>query len=728
MDQFHVTDRSHRKQRYYLNFLEYCDPPDTKNRSVLTSPLQTVVEMNCFELIMHPIFQRLIEIKWKFFGVRAWLGIFLNVLLTVSYTVLGITHPNDIKKYYSPLNENFWRLFVDALVVFLTLNEIRKEVKEFYQSRRENKKFISWRKKEVKRDLQYSHPRWTQERAFIKQHVREIKERKRFYFQDRWNYFDWLTYLMLVVVIILHIVNVVVQNDKYNDVFIRILACSIIFVWIRLLKFARPFPTQGPFVVILDNILGDTFRWAFVIAMFYIPYAVAFWMLFGGNAEHPVKGYDNVYHLIYTVIRYPLVDNYGFEGLEERAPVMARVLSGSFLILSAIVLMNLYIALLSNTFQRVYDNARATAAMQRARLLQDLEQDASDKTVKRYREHIRNKCSPEGSDYHVIISDEEDQNRKQKEKIALVHTIVSDRLGGKKFGKVQKSEFDTVLEDIGHLKRSQTEMQKSLDRLHLRLEEIGSLNAVTYEEITKVMQHGKEQMSAIDSVNSHVAKLHNNMEEKFGRLTAGVDLKFNTLETEANARGSALEGNLNERFDKLETEFKDASLRQDKLAEEINERFSKLERFGTVEQEMIARIEKLEAYMVHLEEERIKEKAERKSSPRTRIKSSLGGSPSASRGGSAKEAAIFPRETPLEGIKSSNEDRKEGQSAEKQRKRTITLSSQAARDEFVTRLRETLRKSSEEEIEAEKSKQNCSSETESQTFLLPYPFGDSKGL
>ena len=708
MDQFHVTDRSHRKQRYYLNFLEYCDPPDTKNRSVLTSPLQTVVEMNCFELIMHPIFQRLIEIKWQFFGVRAWLRIFLNVLLTVSYTLLGITHPNDIKQYYSPLNQNFWRIFVDALVVFLTLNEIRKEVKEFYQSRRENKKFISWRKKEVKRDKQYSHPRWTQERTFIKQHVREIKERKRFYFQDRWNYFDWLTYLMLIVVIILHIINVVVQNDRYNGVFIRILACSIIFVWIRLLKFARPFPTQGPFVVILDNILGDTFRWAFVIAMFYIPYAVAFWMLFGGNAEHPVKGYDNVLHLMYTVIRYPLVDNYGFEGLEERAPVMSRVLSGSFLILSAIVLMNLYIALLSNTFQRVYDNARATAAMQRARLLQDLEQDASGKTVKRYREHIRNKCSPEDSDYHVIISDEEDQNRKQKEKIALVHTIVSDRLGGKKFGKVQKSEFDTVLEDIGHLKRSQKEMQKSLDSLHLRLEEIGSLNAVIYEEVTKVMQHGKEQMSAIDGVNDHVAMLCNNMEEKFQGLSSEVDLKFKTLETEANERGSALEGNLNKRFDKLETEFKEASLRQDKLAEEITEGFSKLERLVELEQEMTARIANIETYIVHLEEERIKEKTERKLSPRRRIKSSVGGSRSVSRGGWAKAAAFSSSETPLGGTKSSDVtlDINEGQSTEKQRKRTITMSSQAARDEFIARLKETFRKSDEEEIEAEKSKEN----------------------
>ena len=679
LDQFHITDRSHRKQRYYLNFLEYCDPPGTTNHSILTSPLQAVVEMSCFELIMHPIFQRLIEVKWGFFGMRAWLGIFLNVLLTVAYTILGITHPNNVKHYYQPFTKNGWRIPLEVLVVLLTFNEIRKEVKEFYQSRRENKKFISWRKKEIKRDLEYSHPRWTQEKTFIKQHVRQIKERKKFYFQDRWNYFDWVTYMMLIVVIILHVVNVVVQNNRYNDIFIRILACTIILVWVRLLKFARPFPSQGPFVVILDNILGDTFRWGFVIGMFYIPYAVAFWMLFGGRSEHPVKGYDTYYSLAYTIIRYPLVDNYGFDRLENVAPIMARVLCGSFLIIAAIVLMNLYIALLSNTFQRVYDNARATAAMQRARLLQDLESDASDKTVSRYREHIRIRCSPEGNDYHVIISDEEDQNRKQKEKIALVHTIVNERLGGKKFGKVQKSEFDTVLEDIDLLKRSQKEMEKSIDRLHLRLEEIGSLNAIIYETITKLMQQGKEQRLAITSVNEEVTSLKSNMVEKFGSLASGVDLKFETLETESKLRNSELESNINTRFDQLETEFKEVSSRYDNY-----------------EQEVTARVEDVEAYIVSVEEDKAreaKEKKDRRPSPRPRSRTSSAGGFKIVEANRevVKAAAISTSKAADDGRRSQQED-----STDKQRRRNITLSGQAARDEYLARLKESLTKTADE--------------------------------
>lgn len=624
--------------------------------------------------------------------MRAWLGIFLNVLLALAYTVLGVTHPSNVDNYYYPLDKNGWRIPLEAAVVFLTFNEIRKEIKEFYQSRRENSKFIRWRKKEIKRDLEFCHPRWTQERTLVEQQVRQIKERKKTYFQDKWNYLDWVAYLMLIIVIILHIINVVVKSDLYNGIFVRIFACTIIIVWVRLLKFARPFPSQGPFVVILDNIVGDTLRWGFVIAMFYVPYAAAFWMLFSGRSGQSVKGYDNVGHLVYTVVRYPLVDNYNFDDLEEAFPVMSRILCGSFLILAAIVLMNLYIALLSNTFQRVYDNARATAAMQRAHLLQDLESDASDKKVARYREHIRTRCSPEGNNYLVIISDEEEQNRKQEEKISLVHNIVSDRLGGKKFGKVQKSEFDTVLEDIDLLKRTQTEMQKSLDRFHVRLEEIGSLNAIIYEEIAKLVQHGKEQMTAITDVNTEVINFKTNLEEKVGSLATGIDLGLENLETEAKLRSSALESNFCARFDQLQIEFKAVNSKYDQY-----------------EQHITARVEELEAFIVSVEEDKSKEekeRKERKSSPRPKSKSSgYGGFQIVEANREVVKAAAksTDKRTGAEESVSDFESIDGDSTIERQRKRTITMSGQQARDEYINRLKESYANNAEDH-ESEKDK------------------------
>ena len=188
---------------------------------------------------------------------------------------------------------------------------------------------------------------------------------------------------------------------------------------------------------------------------------------------------------------------------------MARFLCGSFIIIAAIVLMNLYIALLSNTFQRVYENARATAAIQRARLLQDLELDASAKKRRRYREYISTNCSPEETDYIAVLSEEEEQTRKQGEKVSEIHNIVSKRFGGKKFGKLERSEFDSVLDDLDMLKRSHGEMKRSLSLLTSNLEELTRTTSLILEDRKRVGQerYHDEQEEILKRLNWTVTRL-----------------------------------------------------------------------------------------------------------------------------------------------------------------------------------------------------------------------------
>ena len=60
-----------------------------------------------------------------------------------------------------------------------------------------------------------------------------------------------------------------------------------------------------------------------------------------------------------------LVDEWPIDDMMEQSKGMTYLLVGSYLALVAILFINLYIALLSDTFQRIYDNARLNAAMQR---------------------------------------------------------------------------------------------------------------------------------------------------------------------------------------------------------------------------------------------------------------------------------------------------------------------------------------------------------------------------
>ena len=506
LDQFHSVDRIHRKQHFYLNFLESCHSPKGCN-TFAPSPLQAVSQSNCLELIMHPIFQRLIDVKWRYFRAEAWLDILPNVLMAILYTILACSVPQNVDNFYTPLSKNWWKIVIAIVFLAITLNEIRKEGKEYYRSKKQSKKLMKWRRKEVERDFAFCHPRWPQERNFVEQELKRIKQDKgNNYFSDAWNFVDIITYAMLVVVTILHMSSVFVENNLYHDVFIRILSCSVIPVWVRLLKYARPFPNQGPFVVMLDHIVKDSAKWLLVIMMIYIPYGAAFWIMYGQNSQTPVKGYNDTTSLIFTMLRMPLLDDYNFAQLEKAAPYMARVLCGSFIIISAIVLMNLYIALLSNTFQRVYDNARATAAIQRARLLQDLELDTSENKLRRYREYIRENYSPEENDYIAFFSEEEEQSRRQDEKVSEIHNIVSKRFGGKKFGKLERSEFDSVLDDLDMLKRSHAEIRRSLSLLTSNLEELTRSNALIVDERNRIDRF-QEQEHILKRLDCTVARI-----------------------------------------------------------------------------------------------------------------------------------------------------------------------------------------------------------------------------
>ena len=384
--------------------------------SCAQSPLTIVVEQQQFELLMHPTFQRLIHVKWNYMAkFNIWLEILLNFLLTITYTGLGVTQPASAKSYYTPITQHWWRILLEVVVGCLTLYEIFRALVDYRQCHRGSKKLKMARAAQIQRDIQFCHPRWPQEREFLVQELNYIRERKNIPdFQDKWNYFDWISYIMLLSGFVLRFVNYKLKSEYYHEVYIKVMASTMIVVWVRLLKYARPFQTPGPFVVILGHVLTDTLKWLFVFSAFYIPYTASFWMVFGGRTSNPVSGYETVPRLLYQILRLTLVDNYNYSGLYSVAPEMAPFLCSTYLTFVTIVLLNLFIALMSDTFQRVYENAYANAMMQRARMIQSFEGKASNRKVAKYHQFIRDCCSPEALNYNETVNDAKESETLRK--------------------------------------------------------------------------------------------------------------------------------------------------------------------------------------------------------------------------------------------------------------------------------------------------------------------------
>ena len=87
--------------------------------------------------------------------------------------------------------------------------------------------------------------------------------------------------------------------------------------------------------------------------------------------------------------------DFDFGALVKVDRLMAQILCGTYFALASVVCMNLYIALLSDTFARVYAQAKANAVMQQAVSVINLEGKLNKKKKLMYGHYMQNECNPE---------------------------------------------------------------------------------------------------------------------------------------------------------------------------------------------------------------------------------------------------------------------------------------------------------------------------------------------
>lgn len=428
LDQFHTTNRGNRRQYFYLNHLEpYLKNDEGQYISCARSPLHAVVHFKQMELIMHPVFKRLIEVKWDQFGRRGTMkNIFIHALFVVLWTALGVTlHVGEEPgaDYYYPITKYWWRVVLETLACVMTLYFICVEFLEITASKKAHKRWQTWRIGELNKDIQYCHPRWPEERKYLDMERIDIAESGISYFNDAWNYFDWVTYAWILGIIVTRIFAVALKNEMAHSLHPKVFAIALIFIWLRLMKVFRGFVTLGPFIVMIGHIIDDTLKFGFLYFEIYVPYVCAFWIVFGGSKNAAImeqngqdsKGWEDFNDLMYSVWQLTVVGNYPWDSLLVVDRLMAQILCGTYLAVSAIVMLNLFIALMSDTFQRVYDNAKANAAMQRASTILAMEENMGEKEREKYRRRIHQRFAPEVKCYedpHIVYKSFDSQLQK----------------------------------------------------------------------------------------------------------------------------------------------------------------------------------------------------------------------------------------------------------------------------------------------------------------------------
>ena len=81
---------------------------------------QCAVEFQHFDLIMHPVFRKLIDVKWsKFAKKRCLLQVAQQFLFVILWTIVGVTLPRDYK-YYKPISDRWWNITLESIVLIWT--------------------------------------------------------------------------------------------------------------------------------------------------------------------------------------------------------------------------------------------------------------------------------------------------------------------------------------------------------------------------------------------------------------------------------------------------------------------------------------------------------------------------------------------------------------------------------------------------------------------------------
>ncbi|XP_028400248.1 transient receptor potential cation channel subfamily V member 3-like isoform X2 [Dendronephthya gigantea] len=472
LNQLHSYDVITMRESYYLQYLEASREKYATKKT--RTALETAVANRKYEVITHPVMQRLVRKKWKQFGwMSTAFDLGFHVIFGIVWTVFALGTPEQGEDFYSKFSDRAWKITIGVVIILMTLFDIGKQIQATLKSRRSQRDWVRWKIEQLEYDLKFCHPRWPQEEKFVKHEIKRVRSLPLFDAYDAWFYMDWVILFLILATIGTHFVLVYRRTDATRYLYTRTISIVNLLVWLRLLKFVRPFSGIGTLVLILSETLGDFLNWAFLFFLIMVPFAASFWINFGAISTQSARGYHTTGELLYRVFQMAVGDDFNLESMVEKDAVMARILVVLYVTAMTIVTLNLLIALLSETFTRVYNNAVANTIMQRAIKIVESERILRKRQKLRYREYMRLNCSPEVIKI-LPVSWNEGRARKATEQeicenLVDLKNILDDRFG-KIYGKDKSSDFDSLVADLKNVCEHQNDMTNELEEIRKMLD------------------------------------------------------------------------------------------------------------------------------------------------------------------------------------------------------------------------------------------------------------------
>eukprot|EP00210_Caulerpa_lentillifera_P003038 g2900.t1 len=322
-----------------------------------------------------------------------------------------------------------------------------------------------------------------------------------YYLTDIWKWFEISSYILVVLVIPITINERSVQSELLDG----ILAIASVLLWTKFLYYAQAFKSTGPMVVMIKEIAKDIKWFLFLLFIMLLGFGVAFFILMSGNKSNadnsetdgtrrePDRESEslifecllNVVCLVHWQFDAPWTSTLTMfllmlsdvseivdvivrnQGLRNETKTLAVFFIVIFLAAVAIILLNLMIAIMGDSFNRVKTHEQTQFLKRRAQVIQDMEMGLSGHKKHRFNANI--------APYLHVLTPKYQTNfeaKHQEGRILDLHRKMGEELSAIK--EVETNDFLELKTEMAHIKRLLLRVlneQKSSSGSHTTLSE-----------------------------------------------------------------------------------------------------------------------------------------------------------------------------------------------------------------------------------------------------------------
>mmetsp|Transcript_18173 Transcript_18173/g.61824 ORF Transcript_18173/g.61824 Transcript_18173/m.61824 type:complete len:1064 (+) Transcript_18173:206-3397(+) len=223
--------------------------------------------------------------------------------------------------------------------------------------------------------------------------ILEIKKQKWAYFKDLWNYVDWTNLIIFIIVIALRLGSLVyIESFEFDSVTteyidflpigfaaiqeLNVSAINFFLMYFKIFKYLQHVPRMNSLLVTVSTGFVDLVLFMIIFLLVMWGFAAAFYVSFGADLfEYSTPG-----NSFSTLLRI-LLGDFDYPALVEQNAIMAPALFISFNIIAFFILLNMFLAIICDSYAEVKGNQSD----------EDLQYyiELSDKIMSTIREKIR---------------------------------------------------------------------------------------------------------------------------------------------------------------------------------------------------------------------------------------------------------------------------------------------------------------------------------------------------